>query len=200
MTDPNLYHRLLRRPTNYEFTAPDYHAYEEVRDHFLRTNPRVGRAALMAGGILWRLAIETVERDLVLNGPDSLTYARKITFALRDSADNVFVDDDLSADETYVILGTYIREPVDWNNFEGAGYPMWWPGGHFEGSALDFGWWSPLAEDWYCDLQEKYHAGKSQPRTGREWHNMLRNRDKRARMLTENSKAAAATFLGGIST
>ena len=115
------------RPTMYKFGAADYHAYEEVRDYFLQTNPRAGRAALLAGGILWRLSIESVEKGLVLDGPDTLNAALGITFALRDSADNVFVDDDLTNEESHFIVGTYIRAPLEGRNLAGAGYPMWWP-------------------------------------------------------------------------
>ena len=187
--------------TNYEFKSADYIAYEEVRDHFLRANPRVGRAALLAGGILWRLAIESVEQGLVLDGLDTLSSALGITFALRDNADNVFVDDDLTADEIHVIVGTYIREPLEKKNFSGMGYPMWWPDNeHFDKSALDFGWWSPVAEAWYCSLRAEYRAGHTQPKTSRQWRKALRNGDKRARIFTQNSKEAASEFLRGVST
>ncbi|KAI1782698.1 hypothetical protein LXA43DRAFT_425051 [Ganoderma leucocontextum] len=201
MADSNVYHRLMMRPTNYQFKALDFFAYEEVRDHFLRANPRIGRASLLAGGILWRLTIESLVPDLVLDGPGDLAYARGIGFALRDSADDIFVDDQVTIDEVRIIVGTYIREPTQLNNAAGAGLPMWWPDfGHFEGSALDCGWWSPVAEDWYCALREQYRSGTSQPKTGSQWRSVLRNRDKRTRLFTKNSMAAAKAFLGGIST
>ncbi|PIL30339.1 hypothetical protein GSI_07524 [Ganoderma sinense ZZ0214-1] len=201
MMDPHLGHRPLRRPTNYVFNVADFCAYEEFRDHFLQANPRIGRAALLAGGILWRLAIESVERDLVLDGPNTIKTALGITFALRDHADDVFIDDSLTADEIHIIIGTYTRDPIFWRNVSGSGFPSWWPdSGHFEASSLDFGWWSPVAEAWYCELRAKYRKGNAQPKTGPEWRNVLRNRDKRARMFTEHSKTAAAAFLRGIST
>ena len=199
--DPGLHHHLLMRPTTYTFSALDYHAYEEVRCYFLRSNPRIGRAALLAGGIVWRLAIETVAPDIVLGGPDAITYAQGITFALRDSSDNVFVDDDLADNEIQIIVGTYIREPLNRYNLSGSGLPMWWPNRlHFDDSSLDCGWWSPVAEEWYCDLRAKYRTGKSQPKTGPEWRKALRNRDKRLRVFTGNSKKAAEASLCGIST
>ena len=139
MIDPNLHPWLLRHPNKCKFSVLDFHTYEEVCDHFLWANPCIGCAALMAGGLLWRLAVETIEQDLVLDSPDSLGYACGITFTLCDSADNVFMDNSLTEAEICIIIRTYIQEPKHWNNFDGAGYPMWWPGGAFEESSLDFG-------------------------------------------------------------
>ena len=200
LTNLNPSQLLLMRPTNYEFGMADYLAYEEVRNYFLQTNPRAARAALLAGGILWRLAIETVEKGLVLDGPDTLNAALGITFALRDNADNVFIDDHLTTEESHFIVGTYVRLPLHRHNLAGMGYPMWWPhNDHFNDSSLDFGWWSPVAEKWYCDLRAQYRAGHLGPRTAPEWRNSLRNWDKRARCFTQNSKEAASQFLRGVS-
>ena len=201
MTNLNPSQLLLMRPTNYEFGMADYLAYEEVRNYFLQTNPRAARAALLAGGILWRLAIETVEKGLVLDGPDTLNAALGITFALRDNADNVFIDDHLTTEESHFIVGTYVRLPLHRHNLAGMGYPMWWPhNDHFNDSSLDFGWWSPVAEKWYCDLRAQYRGGHLQPKTGSAWRNSLRNWNKRACRFTDNSKEAASKFLRGVST
>ncbi|KAJ3488168.1 hypothetical protein NLJ89_g11641 [Agrocybe chaxingu] len=59
---------LALRPPKHVFSTRDYEAYIQDRTSLLR-NPRVGRAALRRGGILWRLAITAVSFQDVLNGP-----------------------------------------------------------------------------------------------------------------------------------
>ena len=63
-----------RNPT-VQFTYRDYQTYEHQRDRLL-LGPR-GRAALKAGGIVWRLACFSVSIDHALQGP-SFTSSTKV--------------------------------------------------------------------------------------------------------------------------
>ncbi|KIJ52205.1 hypothetical protein M422DRAFT_118633, partial [Sphaerobolus stellatus SS14] len=55
------------RSPDYHPVRTDYQAYVHLRNRFLRS-PR-GRLALLSGGILWRLAIDTIGYDAVLGFP-----------------------------------------------------------------------------------------------------------------------------------
>ena len=57
------------RPLSYQFSLSDFVSYERKKDELLSGS--AGRAALMQGGIVWRLAIDTVQQKKVTNGPVS---------------------------------------------------------------------------------------------------------------------------------
>ena len=62
-----------------------------------------GRAALMKGGIIWRIAMEVLSEEAVLLGPSddiNVTYTLCI-------ADINYADDDLTSDELELICGVY---------------------------------------------------------------------------------------------
>ena len=65
----------IRLP-GYTFSASDLIAYEDQLAQLLR-NPRISRAAIMSGGIVWRLAI-TVGFTAVLMGPTAVVRTEKI--------------------------------------------------------------------------------------------------------------------------
>lgn len=82
-----------------------YIYYERLRAHFF-SRPH-SRAALLRGGIVWRLAVEALsgfrEEDILL-GPstDYSTYGTAIRLG-----GSIWVDDDLSEHETDLICGVY---------------------------------------------------------------------------------------------
>lgn len=96
----------IRLP-HYEFTSKDYHAYVQQRCALL-ADPRVARAALMRGGIVWRLAIATLNFDDVLYGPTTAAtlYRQGVTLKTKDSPVEL-CDDSLSQLEYDVICGLH---------------------------------------------------------------------------------------------
>ena len=96
----------IRLP-GYEFTSSDYHAYVQQRSALL-ADPRVARAALMRGGIVWRLAMSTLSFDDVLHGPTAAVtlYRRGVAFKTRDSSVELY-DDGLSQLEYDIICGLH---------------------------------------------------------------------------------------------
>jgi hypothetical protein len=93
---------LPRRSENYVFTKRDYDAYIDQRNVILR-GPR-GRAALMRGGYVWRLARATVSQDSVLEGPfpdggPTTCFENGLEFLW---------DNELSETELDLICGAYI--------------------------------------------------------------------------------------------
>jgi hypothetical protein len=95
---------LGERHEGYEPGAADYEAYESVRDAFLRS-PRA-RAALLKGGIVWRLAMEFLEPGLVLAGPSDDALAHGQSFHPTADAPK-YCDDELTSDELDLVCGVY---------------------------------------------------------------------------------------------
>jgi len=93
---------LPHRSENYVFTKRDYDAYVDQRTAILR-GPR-GRAALMRGGYVWRLARATVSEEDVLDGP---CQDEGHTFCLADRRDYLW-DNELSNMELDLICGAYV--------------------------------------------------------------------------------------------
>ena len=99
------YHqRLGRRPYEYVFDLADFAAYESLRESFLQAQP-VGRRALSYGGIVARLARETLPDSVVLAGPsDSALQGQQ---EILDDGRVFFVDDKISDQDLDLICGTY---------------------------------------------------------------------------------------------
>ena len=92
------------RPPGYRFTVDDYRAYNH-REALLLSTPR-GRAALLKGGIIWRLAVETLNLEKCLEGPsvEVIVHRRGRIYPTHHPSLN-FCDDDLSIDELDDICG-----------------------------------------------------------------------------------------------
>ena len=101
---PVLQPLLRHRPTGYIFDQADFLAYESSRDSFLQSHPYV-RRALCEGGIIARLARESMSDTLVFQGPSEEALEGKCSvFAFPDQ---VMVDDHLPQDVKDLICGTY---------------------------------------------------------------------------------------------
>jgi hypothetical protein len=97
------------RPSSFKPTLVDYVAYEERRNAFLST-PRA-RAALLMGGILWRLSKDTIQTDMALLGPsdDALSFGTYKCFdkSYPSHDPSVWYDDGLNEEELDLICGVY---------------------------------------------------------------------------------------------
>lgn len=101
---PVLQPLLRHRPTGYVFDQADFLAYESSRDSFLQSHP-YARRALCEGGIIARLARESMSDTLVFQGPSEEALEGKCSvFA---SPDGIMVDDHLPQDIKDLICGTY---------------------------------------------------------------------------------------------
>ena len=88
------------------FTQADYQRYLELRDDVLRSYD--GRAAFLAGGILWRLAVDGgADEARVLNGPSERPH-RENWFEFEGTG---YVDDLLNQHQAEVICGVYRIKP-----------------------------------------------------------------------------------------
>ena len=88
-------------PSSFRPTSSDYSIYELRRD-ILLSGPR-GRAALMMGGIIWRLAKEVLDDADVMDGP---SYCLGSEFRISTTHDTL-ADNALTSDELQIICGTY---------------------------------------------------------------------------------------------
>lgn len=93
------------RSAGYVFTVQDFDAYVHRRDALLRS-PR-GRAALLKGGIVWRLAVEAIGIDECLEGPSIEMIVHRRGLVLPTADPNIELCDDLSIDEPDLIYGVY---------------------------------------------------------------------------------------------
>jgi hypothetical protein len=95
---------LPRRVKEYVFNRSDFSAYEAERDRFFQL-PHA-RAALLDGGIVWRLAMEVLDAEDALKGPSDSANDFGDIFSLPDGTR--LVDDCLNDDERDLICGTYV--------------------------------------------------------------------------------------------
>jgi hypothetical protein len=103
---PSLSSMIPIRLSQYKFTITDYVTYQQQRDIIL-ASPR-GRAALLRGGITWRLARDSLGYDGVLQGPSVTSTVYRNGFAVEYSPlEGQLWDDDLSTEELEVISGAY---------------------------------------------------------------------------------------------
>lgn len=89
------------RASTYKFAADDYKQYEVICKNVLRTT--CGRAALLDGGMIWRLALEFVHPKRVTDGPSSIARSQGQVLAI-DNDYKVF-DDDLHDSALSIICG-----------------------------------------------------------------------------------------------
>ena len=112
------------RLKGYSFTREDYDEYLRRRNHLLRGHK--GRAALMHGGIIARIAREITEPAAVLDGP---IYGDDVICEYNDL---FFVDDQLTKSDKYIICGVYFTQteqsPEGETLVNGAIRELsWWP-------------------------------------------------------------------------
>jgi len=94
------------RENGYTFSTCDYLAYRE-HCHTILNHPR-GRAALMHGHFMWRIAFRSVMREAVYNGPSGWSTDTDEMVVVRDpSTGRKFIDDKLSTVEQLALSGTY---------------------------------------------------------------------------------------------
>ncbi|KAH7917231.1 hypothetical protein BV22DRAFT_994182, partial [Leucogyrophana mollusca] len=177
------------RDANYVPRVGDYEAYLYLRDELLHS-PR-GRAALMKGGIIGRLASEDLDHTCVLNGPsDSLRYGNGI------AADGTFYwDDDLSPSEQDLICGVY---KVSTGQGQQTKDLSWWPKqSTWQESGFDYGYWTPDNEAWYrkrLELIRQSDFARLRLQTAADWRNSLK-KYKTTHKFIQSTRKAAVKYL-----
>ncbi|RDX41186.1 hypothetical protein OH76DRAFT_1299030, partial [Lentinus brumalis] len=162
------------RPLTYRPTTQDYTNYiSHVLD--LLHQPHA-RAALMRGGITWRLVMEimTTHRrlwdvfvEVITAGPSSdPAYHDVVTVPSEDGY--VEVDDELLTEELDLISGVY---KVYTGNTEDA---SWWPKhSHWVRSGMFTGFWTPWNEIWFATHMQKVRSGQQGTWNSQIWNKKL---------------------------
>ncbi|KAI0695833.1 hypothetical protein BC835DRAFT_1414656 [Cytidiella melzeri] len=145
----------------HKFTLDNYKAYVAKRDEIITSFQ--GRAALLRGGLLWRLARDSYADDSeVCKGPSG--------FAMRDNhrvlGDWDYVDDDLSLHQEDVICGVYRVQPESANaRPSGTAYRSWWPTAWtWSQSGMTLDYWSAGNERFFVTIAGRYSRALCSPR------------------------------------
>jgi hypothetical protein len=93
------------KPPTFSAVYADYVVYEQYRHEFMN-QPRA-RAALLHGGLVWRLALHSIGFDALPSVLDGISR-EAVPFGLMLSTDGqTYFDDELSEEEIDFICGTY---------------------------------------------------------------------------------------------
>ncbi|KAK0462939.1 uncharacterized protein EV420DRAFT_1521732, partial [Desarmillaria tabescens] len=152
------------RPLGFKPEISDYAYYVRKRGTLLE-DPAIARAALMHGGLIWRIAMEHVSSsDVILSGPgqDMGRYGMRHTLEPQGgSRDRCHLwTESLSEDQIDIICGVYriYRSTSASNSFTQD--LSWFPRQRsFTSSGLDLGHWNADAEDWYQRRVQLYVMG-----------------------------------------
>lgn len=92
------------RKSTWKPTLIDFRQYETDREAFLLT-PRA-RAAVTAGGILWRLSVQSIDLEYVMAGPSEEVCATTSSMKIK-GLNGQYFDDELTSDEVDIVCGVY---------------------------------------------------------------------------------------------
>ncbi|PPR04912.1 hypothetical protein CVT24_007156 [Panaeolus cyanescens] len=162
--------RLVRLP-KYSFTRADYISYQEICRTVLG-GPR-GRAALMAGGIVARIAMDHVSLDVVMKGPSFQVLSAACGISC-DRAGTIYSDDSLTSDELELICGLYsVYSGIGAQEIRCSWWPLQslWNNPH---AGANLGYWSESNEQWYQSRLQEMEAGSAKPMTTAHWRSFVR--------------------------
>jgi hypothetical protein len=174
------------RPVDYKVTIADLNAYKQRR-HGILTSP-AGRAIRLRGGLVGRIASDTVPERQVLEGP---ALCDEIV-AMDDGV--YFLDDGVSDETLDCISGVY---HVLQGRKNCVSHSSWWPKhGIFMKSGRFSDQWTPDAENFYCDRRMKFDTGDFSIYTSRDWKARLKFKQSRMAKFINGSERLAREFLG----
>ncbi|EIW58372.1 uncharacterized protein TRAVEDRAFT_124826 [Trametes versicolor FP-101664 SS1] len=158
------------RPPSFRPTEWDYRAYE-ARAYEILSSPR-GRAAVLHGGIVWRLAMEILgghPQQLANTGPSTDVFVH--SQAIQPRHGPPYYDDGLSQEEIDIICGTY--KIMD-SGHKDVVYFSWWPRpAQWSYSGMNVGYWTQFCEDWFQLRLQAIRDSNAAPHSGKEWRNKI---------------------------
>ena len=182
------------RLSDYVFTVADFLAYENYCRHLVIQSS--GRAALLKGGIVNKIASQFLDKNVALDGPSAAVVKYGIGSCF--IVDGIYYwDDNLDDAQINIICGTYICETGKFwllpyqlsysNLFVGQlnsrsaqkqiAYKSWWPTHATWNSASNgchTGYWSEANEDWFSQRRHSILDGKAQPLSSSKWRDLLK--------------------------
>jgi hypothetical protein len=190
------------REVGYKPDSVDYAEYETIRRAFCESEQH-SRAALLKGGIVWRLVKETLSPGDVLAGPTANVCCHG--HALTSPNNQSLWDDDLSEDELDMICGVY---KIFTGNFirvnlahsltflvgqsSQTSHSSWWPKHSvWMRSPMNVGYWSPAAEHWFQRRLDSIRCGSAHLKNSSEWNHSLKIHRKTKKLSASNETAAS---------
>ncbi|KAG1763067.1 hypothetical protein EV702DRAFT_978848 [Suillus placidus] len=190
------------RPSSFQPNANTYKNYELRREDFLK-HPHA-RAALLRGGILWRLCKASFEGRLgLVNGPSSdvrvFGEAKRFPSPTSDGGTTWAAwDDILTDDEVDLICGVYYVAVEDGRRKQWTTL-SWWPRPNtFEKCGLWTGYWNTSCELWFQRRLSLLRCGEAKPLKTREWRSALKHSQNKTRQLCDLTEEASARFIGKV--
>ena len=194
LRSPDYTQHVPYRSSDYVFTVADFLAYENHCRHLVIQSS--GRAVLLKGGIVNRIASQHLDKNVALDGPSAAVVKYGIGSCF--IAEGIhYWDDDLDGEQIDIICGMYVCETGEFwllvyqlsysNVFEGQGksrsaqkqiaYKSWWPTHATWNSASNgrhTGYWSEANEDWFTQRRQSILDGKEQPLSSSKWRDLLK--------------------------
>lgn len=163
------------RPYGYQPDASEFFNYHRRCRSLLR-NPRIARAALARGGIVWRIALEHTSLSWAHSFPDPRDLVSYGLFHSSDRGDTQIVEEPLTDEHVYILCGVYrversyrAKSNEITENFSWFPLPSIW-----EQSGLDLGVWTADVESWFRDRVKAHIAGPVVIRNQTDWRQALR--------------------------
>ncbi|KJA19399.1 hypothetical protein HYPSUDRAFT_143837 [Hypholoma sublateritium FD-334 SS-4] len=155
-----------------------------------------GRAAILKGGIVGRIAKEYLSVDSVLHGPSvEITTHRVGYFGPVASGDKRYCDDELTAHEIAVICGTYTlyTGTVAGQTTVRSWFP---PPSAWIKNGAGYRWleWTECSEKFFVKLLQDIRKGQARPLSVVDWRSRLRGL-KLTRDLLDYSEERACQFM-----
>jgi hypothetical protein len=201
------------RLDNHKFTKADFDVAMLACQSVL-TLPQ-GRAALLRGGIVGRIAMEYLSKDGVLDGPSlEVTVHRVGYLGPSGQGDTKFCDDHLTEDEIAVICGTYslyirrISVPlcflyflICFTAYAGQVAVRSWfpPPSAWTATRSGCSWleWTERCEDIYLNIINNIREGKGTPKSHADWISFLQGQ-KIARALVNNNSSLSQRLMDSV--
>ncbi|KAG1739540.1 hypothetical protein EDB19DRAFT_1851854 [Suillus lakei] len=190
------------RPSSFQPNEYAYKHYELQREDFLKHSH--ARAALLRGGILWRLCKASFEGRLgLVNGPSSdvrvFGEAKRFSSPTGDEgATWAGWDDTLTDDEVDLICGVYyvaveVGAQQQWTTLS------WWPRPNiFDKCGLWTGYWNTSREFWFRRRLDLIRCGKAKPYRATQWKGALKYSQSKTRQLCDLTEDVSARFIGKV--
>ncbi|KAG1885295.1 uncharacterized protein F5891DRAFT_970134, partial [Suillus fuscotomentosus] len=189
-----------RKPPHFKAVFADYVVYEQRRHEFMN-QPRA-RAALLHGGLVWRLALHSLGVDHLPSVLDGISREAVPFGLMLCSDDQSYFDDALLEEEVEFICGTYYVDKND-GSIEKV---SWWPRPQaWAASGLNVGFWSARCEKWFETRLEHIREGVSRfrdsapndangPLSATQWKRSLKFNNSTPKMM-KNMDVACYEFL-----
>ncbi|KAH9477530.1 hypothetical protein JR316_0009750 [Psilocybe cubensis] len=181
------------RKVSYKFTNDDYESSMLACRQIL--DQQRGRAALLMGGIVGRIAKEYLSTESVLQGPSVELLRNGRGYVANPEAELLaYCNDGLTEHDIAIIIGSYSLM-TDFKNQ--VGVKSWFPPpavwNEIDRNGIEWLEWTERNEYWYQTRLELIRNGKAQPLTLQDWKSLLKN--KPVRVLRESVQARSAAFV-----